>query len=292
VRRYDVARRSWGNAIAARDLTNPMAIPGVAPAPREEVEFDLEPALDELPKEHTVTVEINGRPVATLLCSAGDLRELGAGWVFGHGFARTPDEVRSVTVKANRVSVMIDAPGPGGAAWQALVTAGFDAAAVRVGDLDELGLVAYQKKGDGSDWTISRSTFLKLLNYVFDRFRKDCSTGGIHHSASIDDEGRVVIMRDLNRHCAVDKAIGKSVVTRAYGEARMLLLSGRVSADIMLKAWRAGYLVVATRSLPSAEAIRIANAAGITVAGRVLDGRRSLYSNCWRIESTSDRFTA
>jgi FdhD protein len=99
-------------------------------------------------------------------------------------------------------------------------------------------------------------------------------------------------MRDLNRHCAVDKVIGKSIVTRAYGEARMLLLSGRVSADIMFKAWRAGYLVVATRSLPTAEAIRIANAAGITVAGRVLDGRRSLYSNCWRFESESDHFTA
>jgi formate dehydrogenase accessory protein FdhD len=63
----------------------------------------------------------------------------------------------------------------------------------------------------------------------------------------------------------------------------VLCISGRVTADIVVKAWRAGFPAIATRSLPTGEAVDLAQFAGISIVGRVLDQRRSIYTNVWRL---------
>ena len=291
MRRYGVARRSWVSSLTPRDVSQPATLPSLRSDQADTPMFDAEPAIDDLPKEYSVTIEINGRPAATLLCTPSDLRELGAGWVYSHGFVRDAGEIRSVTVRANRVSVMIDAPGPGGTTWQALMGVGFDASAFCGEALDDLGLEALPGQDQDNGWVVSTATFLKVVNYSFEIFRRDCSAGGHHHAASIDRSGNVVAMRDLSRHCAVDKVVGQAILKEPAIERRILCLSGRVSADIMLKAWRARFPIIATRSLPTAEAVRIAHAAGATLVGRVLDGRRAVYTNSWRISGERDRFS-
>lgn len=289
VRRYDVARRSWVASLERRSLETPAVNSRDGVVRSSSPQFELEPVLDELPKEHLVTLEINGRPVANLLCSPTDLRELGAGWVFAHGFARTAGEIRSVTTRERRVSVMIDAPGPGGAAWQVLAGYGFDIGHLCRDELDEIGLACFDRTSDRERLSLAPATLLAFVHHVFEVARQSNVAAGLHLAASVGRDGTAVVMYDLSRHCAVDKVIGHSLLKRPNGEAHVLVVSGRVSADIVFKAWRAGLCLIATRSVPTGEAVRIANSAGITVVGRALDPRRAVYTNPWRLEATAER---
>jgi FdhD protein len=56
-----------------------------------------------------------------------------------------------------------------------------------------------------------------------------------------------------------------------------------VTADIILKGWRAGIPLIASRALPTLEAVELAHAAGVTLIGRVLDQRRTIYTHVWRL---------
>jgi FdhD protein len=246
--------------------------------------FNIRPTLDELPEEQAVTIEINGRPIAVLLCTPNGLAELAAGWVFAQGFVHHPEQLRSVTPRADRVSVMIDKPERGGQTWTSLLGAGFDARHLLTPDREGIGLRPLGR-GDGDDraWTIGRDRFLLAIDHVFARFRDERGSGGVHHAAVADGDLTCAVARDVSRHNAVDKAIGWALLRRLPRSGLMLCLSGRVSADIVFKAWRAEIPLIASRALPTAEAVELAHQAGIAVVGRVLDGRRAIYTHPWRL---------
>ena len=292
VRRFDRARPPVGylngiqGSLNSRDVeTGPFGEipPGAA--------FNVQPKLDQLPEEHPLTIEINGRPVAKLLCTPADVQELGAGWVYGQGFAGRADEIRSVTARESRVAVMIDAPGPGGAAWKMLLTAGFDARHLCAPYLNQAGLEPFVSNGETKGWTMSREIFLPIVAEVFAAFRDERVSGGFHHAGATDGQQMSPSFRDVSRHNAVDKVVGWSLLRRVVRESQILCISGRVSADIVLKSWRAGFPAIATRSLPTAEAVELANVAGILLVGRVLDGRRTVYSHPWRLQIAGDMFS-
>jgi FdhD protein len=67
-----------------------------------------------------------------------------------------------------------------------------------------------------------------------------------------------------------------------YG--KMLLTSGRISSEILLKSVRRGLAIVVSRSAPTGLAIEFAEKAGITLVGFVRGKRMNIYSNAQRIE--------
>jgi FdhD protein len=116
-------------------------------------------------------------------------------------------------------------------------------------------------------------------------------TGGAHGACAIARSGEVIASaEDVGRHNAVDKVIGKLLYARrmpdpARDDAPILLaVSARAGFEIVQKAARAGFACVATVSAPSSLAIEAAEAAGLTLASFVRDGRFTLYSHAQRIE--------
>jgi FdhD protein len=259
---------------------------GPVKGPANPAAFNLHPDLSTLPEEFPLTVEINAHPVAKLLCTPSNVQELGAGWVFGQGYAERAEDVRSATVRSNRVSVMIDSPGPGGAAWQMLFASGFDARQYCAPYLNQAGLTPLPGADQPGSWMMPSEIFVPIAGEVFAGFRDEQGQGGFHYAGATDGHQQSPAFRDVCRHNAVDKVVGWSLLRRIARERQVLCLSGRVSTDIVLKAWRAGFPVIATRSLPTAEAVGIAHVAGIAIVGRVLDGRRTVFSHPWRFRQT------
>jgi FdhD protein len=73
------------------------------------------------------------------------------------------------------------------------------------------------------------------------------------------------------------------VLQQRARDTLILCLSGRITADIAHKAWRAGFPIVASQGLPTADAVDFAELAGVTLVGRALDSGRSVYSHAWRL---------
>jgi len=111
-------------------------------------------------------------------------------------------------------------------------------------------------------------------------------TGGLHAAGLFETDGRLVAIReDVGRHNALDKLIGSRVRARELPLwDRILLVSGRVSFEIVQKAAMAGIPIVCTVSAPSDLAVRLADRLGMTLIGFLRGDGFNVYSHDNRID--------
>jgi FdhD protein len=100
------------------------------------------------------------------------------------------------------------------------------------------------------------------------------ATGGLHASALFTASGELLVVReDVGRHNALDKVIGHAFFAeRLPLSESILLVSGRVSFEIMQKALAAGIPCVAAISAPTSAAVEFAAASGQTLVGFLRPG--------------------
>ena len=108
-------------------------------------------------------------------------------------------------------------------------------------------------------------------------------TGGLHASALFDEECKIVLLReDVGRHNALDKVIGALLDQNLseYG----LILSGRVSFELMQKAAMAGIQLVCAIGAPSSLAVEMAKSFNITLIGFLKPDKLNIYSGEERLK--------
>lgn len=120
---------------------------------------------------------------------------------------------------------------------------------------------------------------LRKVQPTFDR------TGGLHAVGLFDAQGDMKVVReDIGRHNAVDKVVGHCVLDHSVPlTAHGLLVSGRVSFEIIQKAAMAGIAFIAAVGAPSNLAVETAGRFGITLVGFVRDGTANVYTHPHRV---------
>ena len=109
-------------------------------------------------------------------------------------------------------------------------------------------------------------------------------SGGVHAAAIFNkDRKMLTIKEDIGRHNAVDKAIRSLLLDSTLKEAEFLLVSGRVSYEIVTKAFAARIPFLAAVSAPSSLAVDYAKELGITLMGFCRTNKFTVYSNVDRV---------
>jgi len=133
---------------------------------------------------------------------------------------------------------------------------------------------------------VARSVIISLPDRLREAQAAFDRTGGLHAAGLFETDGRLVAVReDVGRHNALDKLIGSRVRARELPLwDRILMVSGRVSFEIVQKAAVAGVAVVCAVSAPSDLAVRLADRLGVTLVGFLRGDGFNVYSHDGRID--------
>ncbi len=135
-----------------------------------------------------------------------------------------------------------------------------------------------------SDFSIKIEVFKAIIS-EFQKKSELFRLTGCFHGAAISDSGKLIIFaEDIGRHNAVDKVIGYCLLKGIPFTEKIMLVSCRLSSEIISKCSRWGIPILASRAAPTDLAIAIAEQSGITLIGFMRGDSMNIYTNPQRLK--------
>ena len=238
---------------------------------------------DELAVEEPLEIRISGEPYAVTMRTPGHDVQLAAGYLLTEGVLTAGDDLLLRQEGPNAVNVA------GLPRRQALVRESVVAASCGIcgrGSIDQIHRQFSPLPLTAGDPAITPPMLEEMLAGLESGQAGFVRTGGAHAAALFDCKGALLALNeDVGRHNAVDKVIGYALLKHLVPlDAHVLLVSGRVSFEIVQKALAARIPVIAAVSAPSSLAVEFAEANGQTLIGFARSGRCNVYSHDERFQ--------
>jgi FdhD protein len=225
----------------------------------------------EVVREQPLTIWVNGEKFLTLLCSPMKLEALVVGYLWMERVVDGPADIIRLDVSAVDGRAEVTLARPVSLPTERILTSGC---------------------GGGITFRIDHRLFPRLhptlrvapetlalrMKELFAAAIHYRASRGIHGAALCDGERLLVIAEDVGRHNAVDKVKGEALMRGIPTEGRLLLSTGRVSSEMLLKAARMGVPLVASRTSPTEMAVALAEQLNVTVCGYVRGDSLNLYA--------------
>ena len=225
----------------------------------------------EVVKEQPLTVYVNGERFLTLLCSPMQLEALVVGYLWMEKVIEGVDEIRALDVSPVDGRADVQLAGPVTLPTERILTSGCGGGITfRIDHRLFPPLRSSVRVAPSSLAAQMHALFAAAVHYRASR--------GIHGAALSDGERLLVVAEDVGRHNAVDKVKGEALIRGIPTVDRVLLSTGRVSSEMLLKAVRMGVPIVASRTSPTEMAVALAEQLGVTVCGYVRPDGLNLYA--------------
>ena len=241
-------------------------------------------------REEPLEIRVEGRSVAVVMRTPGHDTELTAGFLVTEGVVQKPRDVLEITQcpvttdsKGNIVDVLL---GSAVVNWDSLTRHVFSASSCGLCGKTSIDSVFQKFPPVSGDWQISPEIIWSLPDKLRAAQETFSKTGGLHASAIFDLEGNLVVLReDVGRHNALDKVLGYGLLNGLLPfDQHILLVSGRVSFEIIQKALAGGIALVAAISAPSSLAVEFAETANQTLVGFLRGGTMNVYTHLHRLK--------
>ena len=244
--------------------------------------------LDQIATEEPLEIRVEGYSIAVVMRTPGHDRDLAAGFLLTENLVRAASEIFDITQcgaseEENVVNITLRNPASFDPAK--LTRHVFSSSSCGVCSKATIAAVQQSFPAVADECRIGTETLAALPTRLREKQETFAQTGGLHACALFDLAGSIQAVReDVGRHNALDKLIGQALLeNRLPLRAQVLLLSGRVSFEMMQKALAAGIPIVAAISAPSSLAIEFARTSRQTLIGFLRGETMNVYAGAERI---------
>jgi FdhD protein len=230
-------------------------------------------------EEAPVDLMWNGKKIVTFMCTPDSLSELAVGYLYSNGLVNSIDDIDTIGACDDMRKIFITS-------GKNINYSGLQLNNVlssSCGSSIQFAEKFIEKPKNESNFKISMENIIQLAKEMFSKAELYKKYGGMHCASLADGNNILALREDVGRHNAVDKVIGKGVFLGTNFKSSMIMTTGRISTDMILKAVNIGSPVIASRSIPTTLALEIAEKLGITIIGRVISNRPIIYTYKERI---------
>ncbi len=233
-------------------------------------------------RETPLTIFLNNQELVTLLCTPENLKYLAIGFLSSEGLINSKDEIERLVLDEEKGMVWVKTKGEKDFAqrlvFKRMITSGCGRSASFYSTIDatSYGEVKSQLKLRVND-------VFTLVNKLQQRSPLYRATGGVHSAALCNRDDILIFSEDIGRHNAIDKIFGECLLKDIKTDDKIIITSGRISSEILLKAARRSIPIIISRSAPTSLAVKLAARLGVTTIGFVRGRRMNIYANSWRV---------
>lgn len=233
----------------------------------------LQPARRTIVEEYPLRLRVNGRELASLICSPHQLNFLLVGFFRLQGFVDSLDDIQTLGICQDFGLAEVRLKGELPQRLLPTLTSGCGTGISY--NLPQTLLAAVASKQQSFS---SNSLFL-LMRQLCRQAELYRNHGGIHSAAIGDEGGMLLYAEDIGRHNTLDRLAGEAWFKQIDLTGKMLVTSGRVSTEMVAKAAKLGIGLIASRTSPTDKAIELCKQAGITLIGYLRGESFEVYSH-------------
>jgi len=266
----------------SNNCLDPERVERVKPEPVERVDIvrirqgKREELKDSIAREVPLTINLNKKELVTLLCTPKDIEDLVKGFLFTSGLIRERGGLKDIVLDEPKWTVWANTKKPlleSSLIFKRLYTSGCGKGTIFYNMVD----ILHRHKIE-SRFKISSQSILSLMQEFQRRSTLFMKTGAVHSAALSNGRDILIFREDIGRHSAVDKIIGRALVEGIDMRDKIILSSGRISSEILLKAQKCVIPIVISRGAPTNQAVKLARDLNITVVGFARGDRLNVYS--------------
>ena len=253
---------------------------GTVPFRYHKFEGDMREVDAEVIEEGMITLFVNGRELASLMCTPRKPLQLALGFLANEEFISSYEEVAIdyVCAAGDCVDIWLTKP-----VWdrprRQIITSGCG------GGLTFVDLAKHQEPVT-AQLDIEPQRVGVMMAQLQTRDSLYARARGVHSSALSDGKRFMAVAEDIGRHNTLDRLRGECLRTGIKTEGLMLLTTGRVSSEMIFKAVKMGCPIVASRTSPTSVSVRLAGEWNITLCGYVRRKTMNVYAHPERLLNT------
>ena len=237
---------------------------------------------DILVREIKLEIYINGKRFGALMATPTDQEALAAGYLISENLIASPEDIESIELSSDALSVRVKAKINEKRLEQ------FDEEKVIISgcgrsstaNIDPEAMAARSIKGEVK---FNKDEILRQMGQFYTQCELYEMTGCVHTAKLFVSGEQFYIGEDIAQHNTIDKAVGKAILAGAKLQNSFLMVSGRLSSEMVAKAVMHGIPVLVSRTAPTSLGVVIARKFNLTLCGFARGENINVYSGAERI---------
>ncbi|TCP19320.1 FdhD protein [Scopulibacillus darangshiensis] len=234
--------------------------------------------------EFPITVKINGEEFVTMVCTPEYIEDMVIGYLASEGVIEKYEDIKKIWIQEKEGYIHVETVklNPYYQTFQNKRYITSCCGASRQGFVFVNDALTAKKMKD-INIRITPDDCFRLMDELQSSAQTFKKTGGVHNAALCDINGVILSRMDIGRHNALDKLYGYGLKNSIPIKGKIIVFSGRMSSEILLKVAKIGCEIVLSKSAPTELALNLAEGLGMTTVGFIRGDSFNIYTGPERI---------